>query len=109
MDRLLFAEDESANGVEADNNSLSSADKWKILIVDDEQDVHDVTVLTLKRLEFESRGLTFLNAYSAAEYALRKVKPRDSNSSRFNVKTVTSWTSCSSSTINIFHFSAGEG
>jgi response regulator RpfG family c-di-GMP phosphodiesterase len=67
MDRLLFAEDESANGVEADNNSLSSADKWKILIVDNEQDVHDVTVLTLKRLEFESRGVTFLNAYSAAE------------------------------------------
>jgi response regulator RpfG family c-di-GMP phosphodiesterase len=40
---------------------------WKILIVDDDEDIHDVTVLTLKRLVFESRQLQFLHAYSAQE------------------------------------------
>lgn len=40
---------------------------WKILIVDDDQDVHDITRLALKRFEFEGRGLTLDSAYSAAE------------------------------------------
>ena len=65
MDRLLFAEDDDGN--EILDEIIRPAGKWKILIVDDEQDVHDVTVLALKRLEFESRGLEFLSAYSAAE------------------------------------------
>ncbi len=40
---------------------------WKILIVDDDEDIHDVTVLTLKRLVFDDRQLEFLHAYSAQE------------------------------------------
>ncbi len=40
---------------------------WKILIVDDEKDVHTVTRLALKRFEFEGRGLEFLHCYSAEE------------------------------------------
>ena len=44
-----------------------AADKWKVLIVDDEKDVHDVTVLALKRLVFDSRAVEFLSAFSAAE------------------------------------------
>lgn len=42
-------------------------DKWKVLIVDDETDVHDVTVLALKRLVFDSRPIELLSAFSAAE------------------------------------------
>ncbi len=40
---------------------------WKILIIDDEPDVHTVTELALKRFEFDGRGVEFLHAYSAAE------------------------------------------
>lgn len=40
---------------------------WKILIVDDDEDIHDVTVLTLKRLSFDDRPLQFLHAYTALE------------------------------------------
>lgn len=40
---------------------------WKILIVDDEPDVHTVTELALKRFEFDDRELEFLHAYSAIE------------------------------------------
>lgn len=47
--------------------STTAPRPWKILIVDDDPDVHDVTVMALKRLVFDERKLTFLSAYSAAE------------------------------------------
>ena len=40
---------------------------WKILIVDDEQDIHTVTRMALRRLVFEERTIEFVSAYSAAE------------------------------------------
>lgn len=40
---------------------------WKILIVDDEPDIHAVTQMSLKSFEFGGRGLEFLNAYSAKQ------------------------------------------
>ena len=42
-------------------------DFWKILIADDEQSVHDVTVLALKKFSFIGKGLQFLHAYSGDE------------------------------------------
>ena len=42
-------------------------EKWKIIIVDDQEEVHQVTKLTLRRFRFEGRGLEFLSAYSGAE------------------------------------------
>jgi response regulator RpfG family c-di-GMP phosphodiesterase len=56
---------------------LAQFEPWKILIVDDEVDVHDVTVLALKRLEFESRSLQFIHAYSAAEAKVRLIEHPD--------------------------------
>jgi two-component system, sensor histidine kinase len=40
---------------------------WKILIVDDEAEVHQVTELALQKFTYADRGLTFLSAYSAQE------------------------------------------
>ncbi|MFL6710360.1 MAG: DUF3369 domain-containing protein [Massilia sp.] len=40
---------------------------WKVLLVDDEPDIHDVTKLTLSRFRLDERALTFLHAYSGAE------------------------------------------
>lgn len=40
---------------------------WKVLIVDDEKEVHAVTRLALMELSFEQRGLEFLSAYSRSE------------------------------------------
>jgi len=40
---------------------------WKVLIVDDEPDVHQTTVLALKGLPVEGRQLEFVHAYSAQE------------------------------------------
>lgn len=40
---------------------------WKVLLVDDEPDIHDITKLTLQRFRLDERALTFLHAYSGAE------------------------------------------
>jgi len=40
---------------------------WKVLLVDDEPDIHDITKLTLNRFRLDGRALSFLHAYSGAE------------------------------------------
>jgi len=40
---------------------------WKVLIVDDEEDIHVVTKMALKRFVLDDKKLTFLHAYSAKE------------------------------------------
>lgn len=44
-----------------------AAPPWKVLIVDDEPEVHEVTRLVLGNFEFADRPLQFLSAYSAVE------------------------------------------
>lgn len=43
------------------------ATPWKVAIVDDDEEVHKVTKLTLKGFEFEDRQVEFLHAYSGIE------------------------------------------
>lgn len=40
---------------------------WRVLIVDDEQDIHSITELALKRFELEDKRVEFLHAYSGQE------------------------------------------
>ncbi|WP_225984514.1 putative bifunctional diguanylate cyclase/phosphodiesterase [Noviherbaspirillum aerium] len=44
-----------------------ASDGWRILIVDDDTDVHTATLFALGKLEMQQRPLEFLHAYSAAE------------------------------------------
>ena len=46
---------------------------WKILVVDDDADVHEITELTLKRLIFDERSLEFIHAYSAGEAKIKLI------------------------------------
>ena len=49
---------------------------WKVLIVDDEPDVHSLTKLLLRNFQYRDRGLAFLSAFSAVEaQALLKAHP----------------------------------
>jgi DNA-binding NtrC family response regulator len=50
-----------------DESSVVTSEPWKILIVDDESSVHDVTKLALHRFTYKDRGLQFTSAYSAKE------------------------------------------
>lgn len=40
---------------------------WKVLLVDDEPEVHRITQLTLAQFQFDNKPLEFLHAYSASE------------------------------------------
>ena len=49
---------------------------WKVMIVDDEPEVHRITKITLSKFEFDGKPIDFLHAYSAAEAkALLAVTP----------------------------------
>lgn len=58
---ILFAEEESCPA------PCTLHEAWKLLIVDDEEEVHSITRMVLEGFEFEGRGLGFLSAYSAEE------------------------------------------
>ncbi|GAK55029.1 putative two-component sensor protein histidine kinase [Candidatus Vecturithrix granuli] len=55
------------------SSSTSSFPPWKLMIVDDEPDVHAITRSVLEDFRFENRGFSFVDAYSAAE-AIRLVQ-----------------------------------
>lgn len=59
-DILIFAE-EKVSIKESRENA------WNILIVDDEPQVHQVTRMVLRDLEYNNRSLEFISAYSASE------------------------------------------
>jgi CheY-like chemotaxis protein len=40
---------------------------WRIMIIDDDPDVHSATMFALGNLEIQNRSLSFLHAYSANE------------------------------------------
>ena len=40
---------------------------WKLLIVDDDDDVHSMTRLALRSVHYRNRPLQLVSAYSAAE------------------------------------------
>ena len=50
---------------------------WKILIVDDDQDVHDTTEFALANTPILGRPLVFVHAYSAAEAAQKLAEEQD--------------------------------
>ena len=43
----------------------SNKKNWKVLIVDDEEDIHSITKLALKRFKNKKKGITFLSAYDS--------------------------------------------
>ncbi|MDY6806063.1 MAG: response regulator [Cyanobacteriota bacterium] len=65
-DRLLI-EDKHLELIEEDLPSETTANSWKVIIVDDEPEVHESTKLLLKNFTFEDKPLSFFSAYSAAE------------------------------------------
>jgi len=61
-DKLLFLEEEPSTGVEPVTYGY-----WKVLIVDDEEAVHQVTKMVLGDVVFDGKGLEFISAYSGEE------------------------------------------
>ena len=60
-DELVFAAEDVVIA------SAKGQDAWKLLIVDDEEEVHSITRMVLSGYEFEGVPLTFLSAFSAED------------------------------------------
>ncbi|RBA23805.1 response regulator [Herminiimonas fonticola] len=52
---------------EKEGSVASTEPPWKILIADDEEEVHQVTAVAMIDVQFKGRKLEFLHAYSAGE------------------------------------------
>ncbi len=60
-----FLSDMQAETTSDSNNLALSEDNFKLLIVDDDEDIHTVTQMVLEDFKFLGHDLTLLNAYSA--------------------------------------------
>lgn len=63
-DSLLFDSSEGSGKPEAPGTVPNT---WKVLIVDDDPEVHQITKLALMGFHFENRGISFLHAYNSRE------------------------------------------
>ncbi len=63
MSELIFKEPDEPNQTQA----LASSDKIKVIIADDEEEVHVVTKYVLRDFEYKGQQLEFLSAYSGDE------------------------------------------
>ncbi|HDN26864.1 MAG TPA: hybrid sensor histidine kinase/response regulator [Thioploca sp.] len=69
-DKLNFQDDDDFFAPE-DNANEQQLDAWEMLIVDDEEDVHQVTQFALSNYVFQGKRLAMINAYSAEEAKTR--------------------------------------
>ena len=60
-DDFFYAEADEKEVIEV------SKGKWKVMIVDDEEEVHEVTNVTLGDFTYDRKGLDFLHAYSGED------------------------------------------
>nr|NJM01261.1 DUF3369 domain-containing protein [Desulfobacula sp.] len=63
-DRLVFAEEDRSG---REKRPDFKGNPWKVVIVDDEKEVHDITRITLRDYCFENRELELLSAYNETE------------------------------------------
>ncbi|MEM9136004.1 MAG: diguanylate cyclase [Cyanobacteria bacterium P01_F01_bin.42] len=62
-DDVLLFDDEPDHRGDTPHESVT----WKVLVVDDDEQVHSVTRLALKNFKFDDKRLEILSAYSAAQ------------------------------------------
>ncbi|MBN1790397.1 MAG: response regulator [Bacteroidales bacterium] len=73
-DSLLF-KDGAELPEEKRSASSVPTDSWKVLLVDDEEDIHSVTRMALKGFAFRGKEIQFLHAYSGEE--ARQLLPKN--------------------------------
>ena len=66
-DNELVFKKETNNELPGERHKSSDLPEWKIIIADDQEEIHTVTKLVLDEFSFEGRKLKFLNAYSGEE------------------------------------------
>lgn len=67
-DELIFAsENDEQNIFQPEYNLENTFNFWKVMIVDDEPEVHTITKLLLKNFSFEGHQIKFIHAFSGQE------------------------------------------
>ena len=69
-DQYLFADEsetEKSATITGKENAPNQTDRWKVLVVDDEEDVHSITRMALKGFTYKEKEIQFLHTYSARE------------------------------------------
>ena len=66
-DQALFNDDEHLLGGDDEQLPLIADQTWKVLIADDEPDVHKVTQMVLHNFSFDGLKLELISAYSGQE------------------------------------------
>jgi signal transduction histidine kinase len=65
---FMFCDELDSETEETESDDIMSSDPpWKIMIVDDEEDVHRMTERILEDITFDGKGFTYVNAYSGKE------------------------------------------
>ena len=66
----LFTEDSISSQTSGSSDKIIASEtgqEWKVMVVDDEEDVHSVTRMALKGFSYKNRDIHFLHTYSAKE------------------------------------------
>jgi len=68
-DELIWADDneESVLVNEDDQQSMSFSNAWKVMIIDDDEGVHEVTQFVLDDFIFQNKSIHFISAFSVEE------------------------------------------
>ncbi|MBL7113599.1 MAG: response regulator [Bacteroidales bacterium] len=66
-DKLFMEEEETAPKKKTSKSVDESKECWKVLVVDDEEDIHSVTRMSLKGFTYKDKGIEFLHTYSGKE------------------------------------------
>ncbi|MBF0427975.1 MAG: DUF3369 domain-containing protein [Magnetococcales bacterium] len=66
MNDLVFADDDVPHSGEG-RGKIEESTPWKLMIVDDDADVHALSCLVLRHFSFEGRKLTFVHGHSRAD------------------------------------------
>ncbi|MBF0473284.1 MAG: hybrid sensor histidine kinase/response regulator [Nitrospirae bacterium] len=71
MKNIIYIGGEMADNIEYAEEGQSQPDNsngsWKLLVVDDEHEIHSVTRLALKDFTFLGKGLNIINAYNGSD------------------------------------------
>ena len=62
QDDLVFLEEQTAQPATSAQRKV-----WRVMIIDDDEDVHSTTTFALGNLDMQHRPLEFVHAYSAAQ------------------------------------------
>ncbi|MGN7611234.1 two-component system response regulator [Magnetococcales bacterium HHB-1] len=66
-DALIFSEEENSNDHAPESLPENAKKSWKIMVIDDDLEVHALTKLVLKDVTFKGRPLQLISGYSGKE------------------------------------------